>query len=62
MLYFIFIFVNTNMTVLNQHDSFQPTNNYPAQNPISASPLVSRTQHIVIFYVVILLYGERKGS
>ena len=34
----------------------------PAQNPTSTSPLVSWGQHIVIFYVVILLYGELKGS
>ena len=35
---------------------------YPAQNPTSTSPLVSRGQHIVILYVVILLYGKLKGS
>ena len=52
------------MTVLNQHASFKQKNKqlYPAQNPTSTSPLVSRGQHVVILFMVILLYGERKGS
>ena len=60
------------MTVLNQHAGFKQkktTNKqlYPAQTPTSTSPLVSwgwgGGQHIVIFYVVILLhvYGGQKG-
>ena len=51
------------MTVLNQHANFKPPKQlYAAQNPTSTSPLVSGEQHIVILYVVILLYDELKGS